>query len=179
MNVKIVNEDQGPQGVIHMPDGMVGLPGLKSWHLAENNPPLPLMWFQSLDRPGFRVPVVDPGYFDRGFAFELDDHAEAELGSPAAEDLVVMIVTTVHEGGRKVTGNMAAPIVVNTKNWKGLQCILDERKYSLHQEIDYVRFGDDLTSEGESAATQTAVASEDAHQVVESADHNDPVLIES
>ncbi len=164
------------QDGIHLPDGMVGLPGLQNWELVHNEPPMPLMWLQSLDRPGFRVPVLEPGYYDPNYSFELDDQTEDKLGTPAVEDLVVMIVTTVHEGGGKVTGNLAAPIVVNTKNWKGLQCILDDRKYSLHQEIDYVRFSADLPAEDDSATVEPSV---NEHLEMDTADPSDPVLIES
>jgi len=167
---------QGSPGGIHLVEGMVGLPGLQRWELADNDPPMPLMWLQSLDRPGFRVPVTDPGYFDSNYSFDLNCEAESKLGTSSVEDLVVMIVTTVHQGGQKVTGNMTAPIVVNTKTWKGLQCILDDRKYSLHQEIDYVRFSSDLPAEDDSATSETPV---DKHLVEETADYADPVLIES
>jgi flagellar assembly factor FliW len=170
------NQTQDAQNSIHLPDGMVGLPGMQNWQLVENQPAMPLMWLQSLDRPGFRLPVTEPGYFDQNYSFDLDDQAETKLGTPAVEDLVVMIVTTVHEGGGKVTGNLAAPIVVNTRNWNGLQCILDDRKYSLHQEIDYVRFNADLPAEDESVMTEQSVGE---HLEVETADQSDPVLIES
>ncbi len=134
------------EDVISLPEGLVGLPTLRRWVLTEMDPPLPLKWLQSLDRPGFRVPMTDPGYFDQDYAFELDDRAERLLDSPKAEDLVVMIVTTIHQGGERITGNLTAPVVVNVKNHSGLQCILTEQNYCLHQEIDYVRFGADVVA---------------------------------
>lgn len=133
------------EDVIVLSDGLVGLPDLKRWMLADMDPPMPMKWLVSRDRPGFRLPVADPCYFDPEYAFELDDRADAFLGHPAASDLAVMIVSTVHAGGERITGNLAAPIVVNINGRNGLQCILDERNYCLHQEIDYVRFGADVT----------------------------------
>lgn len=141
--------------VILLEDGLVGLPRLRRWMLVDMDPPMPLKWLQSVDRPGFRVPVADPVYYDPGFAFELDDRAEDRLGAPAASDVVVMIVSTIHPGGERITGNLTAPIVVNVRNRKGLQCILDERNYCLHQEIDYVRFGLDLAA-GEAVTGEAA-----------------------
>ena len=134
------------EDVIRLPEGLVGLPKLQRWVLTEMDPPMPLKWLQSLDRPGFRIPMTDPVYFDPGYAFELDDRAEKMLDGPRAEDLVVMVVTTIHAGGERITGNMTAPVVVNVNSRKGLQCILSDLNYSLHHEIDYVRFGNDIAA---------------------------------
>jgi len=140
---------------IILSEGLVGLPNLKRWVLKDMDPPMPLKWLESLDRPGFRLPVTDPVYFDTEYSFELDDKAERLLANPQAEDLVVMIVTNILDGGERVTGNLAAPVVVNVNNRNGLQCILNEQNYCLHHEIDYVRFGNDIAAiEAESGISE-------------------------
>ena len=140
---------------IILSEGLVGLPKLRRWVLKDMDPPMPLKWLESLDRPGFRLPITDPVYFDQEYAFELDDHAERLLANPKVEDLVVMIVTNILDGGERVTGNLAAPVVVNVNNRNGLQCILNEQNYCLHHEIDYVRFGSDIAAiEAESGISE-------------------------
>ena len=160
--------------VIHLAEGLVGLPDLKRWVLLENDPPLPIRWLASLDRDGFRVPVTEPGWFDPDYAFELDDRAERSLEAARAEDLAVLIVTTVGAGGESVTGNLAAPIVVNIHSRKGLQYILDERKYSLHAEIDSVRFGLAI-AETESDAVDSSM---DSAAPARYSEDGEPVLVE-
>ncbi len=132
--------------VITMPEGLIGLPAMRRWVLKEPDQPMPLKWLESVDRPGFRLPVIDPWYYHDGIVFDLSDHEEELLGRPSADQVVVLIVSRVYPGGEKITGNLAAPIVLHPEKRLGVQCICDERKYSLHREIDYVRFGSDVRS---------------------------------
>ena len=133
--------DYQEKDVILMKDGLVGLPAFKRWILMEMDPPMPLKWLQSLDNPEFRLPVTEPEYFNPDFAFDMDDKYVAALDHPVAEDLAVMIVTTVHPGGEKITGNMVAPIVLDIEKRIGVQCVLDDKNLTMHQEINYALFG--------------------------------------
>jgi len=133
--------DYDSKDVIQLEDGLVGLPAFKRWVLMEMDPPMPLKWLQSLDNPEFRLPVTEPVYFKRDYAFDLDDKYVATLGNPQANDLTVLVVTTVHPGGERITGNLVAPIVLHVEDHKGVQCVLDDKTLSMHQEIDYVVFG--------------------------------------
>jgi flagellar assembly factor FliW len=165
---------------IILSEGLVGLPNLKRWILKDMDPPMPLKWLESLDRPGFRLPVTDPVYYDEAYAFELDDRAETLLHGPTAEDLVVMIVTNIHDGGERITGNMAAPVVVNVNNRNGLQCILNEQNYCLHHEIDYVRFGNDVAAlEAESGISEAdgSVNAGDVAAQGDACDENQDLLL--
>ena len=51
-----------------------------------------------------------------------------------------MVITTVHPGGVLVTGNLMAPLVIDTETRRGLQLTLDDQRWSLRQEIDYCKF---------------------------------------
>ena len=88
--------DYQQQDVILLKDGLVGLPAFKRWVLMEMDPPMPLKWLQSLDNPEFRLPVTEPEYFNPDYAFDLDDKYVATLENPVADDLAVLIVTTVY-----------------------------------------------------------------------------------
>ncbi|MBK7702055.1 MAG: flagellar assembly protein FliW [bacterium] len=122
-------------------DGLVGLPDLKRWILVDMDPPLPMKWLQSLDRVAFRVPVADPGYFHDEYGFEVQTSVLERLAVEDPQDLVVMVIATVGEGGRSVSGNLSAPLLVNSKNRNGLQMVLVDERYRLRHPIDQVRFG--------------------------------------
>ncbi|MDO9694564.1 MAG: flagellar assembly protein FliW [Candidatus Latescibacteria bacterium] len=122
-------------------DGLVGLPDLKRWILVDMDPPLPMKWLQSLDRVAFRVPVADPGYFHQEYGFEVQASVLERLAVEDPQDLVVMVIATVGEGGRSVSGNLSAPLLVNSKNRNGLQMVLVDERWHLRHPIDEVRFG--------------------------------------
>lgn len=178
MCAKPTEDQYSDADVITLPGGLVGLPALQRWVLLENDPVMPLKWLHSLDREGFRLPVIEPGWFDPDYAFDLDDRAEAALAAAEAGELAVMIVTTVHPGGERVTGNLAAPLIVNINSRKGLQYVLDDRKYSLHAEIDSVRFGMALSAAEAGAEAADAETSVDRCARPEYAEDGDPVLVD-
>ena len=131
----------GAQDTITLPEGLVGLPELRRWILVDMDPPLPMKWLQSLDREGFRLPVTDPVYFTDRFECEVDDRTQGLLEAEDASELAVMIIATISPGGKRITGNLAAPVVVNAVNRCGVQMVLEAERFGMRQEIDYARFG--------------------------------------
>ncbi len=134
--------EHGDDDVLNFPKGLVGLPELRRWILVDMEPTLPMKWLVSLDKEGFRVPITDPGFFTETYSFEIDDGSQKIVQADDVEDIVVMIISTVKENGRLITGNLSAPLIVNVNNRKGIQCVLEGSDYGLRHEIDQARFGD-------------------------------------
>ena len=136
------------QDVILLAAGLIGLPDLKRWILCDMDREVPMKWLQSLDREQFCIPVTTPAYFRDGYEVILPQDVSGELGGGQAEDYVVLIITTVHPGGERITGNLAAPLVVHGGTRRGVQLALEEPSLSMHEEIDYLKFGLAVGREG-------------------------------
>ncbi len=132
--------DYNQDDVILLPDGLVGMPHLRNWLIMDMGKDHAMKWFQSLDRGDFGFPVTQPFFFLDGYEFDLDANSRAKIGNQSEEELAVLIITTVHAGGDKVTGNMLAPLVIDIANRRGLQLTLDG-DFSMRQEINYFKFG--------------------------------------
>ena len=132
--------DYQQRDVIHLPDGLVGMPQLHDWLLLEMGDDIPLKWLQSLDRSDFGVPVSHAWLFHDNYEFELPAAAARHLRNANPADLTVLVITTIHPGGVLVTGNLMAPLVVDTETRRGLQLTLDDPRWGLRQEIDYCKF---------------------------------------
>ena len=65
-------------------------------------------------------------------------------------------VNSIHPGGVLVTGNLMAPLVIDTETRQGLQLTLDDPRWSLRQEIDYCKFELAVTGQTPENAAQTA-----------------------
>ena len=139
--------DYKAKDVIHLTDGLLGMPTLSRWLILEMGDDVPLKWFQSLDRADFGFPVTEPYFYHDDYAVEVPDALRRRLGSGASTDLTTLIITTIHPGGEKVTGNLVAPLVVDTETRRGAQLILDADEYSLRQDINYLKFGLAVNSE--------------------------------
>lgn len=150
------------EDVVVLPDGLVGMPHLRNWLIMDMGEDNAMKWFQSLDRGDFGFPVTQPVFFLDDYEFELDRTDRERIGNQSEADLAVMIITTVHPGGDKVTGNMLAPLVIDASTRKGLQLTLDG-DFSLRQEIDYFKFGlavkgADMENELQNDAARSAAA---------------------
>ncbi len=119
---------------IYLESGLIGLPALKRWTLLESDTELPIMWLQSLDNEGFRLPVSDPDLFSDSFRPYISGSALKHFTGES--DVVILIVTTIPANGGIITGNLAAPLVISASKKTGAQVIQEDSKYSMRQPID-------------------------------------------
>lgn len=129
------------QDVIHFPQGLVGMPDLKNWLILDMDDGVPLKWLQSLERGDFGFPVGQPGFFMDRYDPGLPDRILNDLGTPSPADLAVLVITRVHSGGQKITGNMLSPLVIGTDSRLGCQWTSEDMSLPLQQEINYLKFG--------------------------------------
>jgi len=156
------------QDVITLPGGIVGLAALHRWIVLEMGDDVPFKWFQSLDRGDFGFPVSEAWLYHDEYVFDVPAAAcrAMETRDPAA--VVTMIITTIHPGGILVTGNLMAPLVIDTDTRRGVQLTLEDPRWSLRQEIDYRKFelavtggsAENADQDGLSAATGGESAAE-------------------
>ncbi len=129
-SMKISEED-----VIHIRGGLIGMPELKRFVLMDFDEESPFHWFQSLDDQRIGFVVSDPTLFTDDYTVTLDKRVQEVLEIERDDDLVVMIVVTVREEDRDVTGNLLGPIVVNATKRIGCQVVLDGSDYSPRQKM--------------------------------------------
>ncbi|MDR1619822.1 MAG: flagellar assembly protein FliW [Clostridiales bacterium] len=107
-----------------------GLPGLEEFtefiilELAESKP---LLWLQSTQNGLVYLPVLIPFELMPDYSVEIQDKELEELNITSKDDLLVLNVVVVREDITKMTANMAAPIIVNTKRGIGKQIIIDAK----------------------------------------------------
>lgn len=127
--------------LIRLPEGLIGLPGLRRWLLLDMDGDLPLKWLQSVDRGDFCVPVMSPYFYTDDYDVAPGGPQRAVLGGARAADLVTLVITTVHAGGHLLTANLRAPLILNCDTRRGVQVALDDERYAIRQEIDPLKFG--------------------------------------
>jgi flagellar assembly factor FliW len=128
------------QDVILLPEGLVGMADLHRWLILEMGDDVPFKFLQSLDRGDFGFPVSEAWLYHDDYAFDVPAAACRAMENQRTEAVVAMIITTIHPGGVLVTGNLMAPIVIDTDTRRGVQLTLEDPRWSLRQEIDYRKF---------------------------------------
>jgi flagellar assembly factor FliW len=151
--------EYAPADVVTLPDGLIGMHGLRRWLILDMDNEQPMKWFQSLDRRDFGVPVMAPHYFADAYEPALPPAMRAMLKSRSDDDLVALVITTVHVGGARVTANLRAPLVIDTATRLGVQTALEDDRYAVQHEIDYFKFGLAVAADAsENAAIEACAA---------------------
>ncbi len=89
-------------------------------------------WFeilQSTTTPQIGFVVTNPFLFFKEYDFELDENSLSLLGSPSEKDIKVLSVLTIKDSLKDSTANLQAPVIINLKNNKSKQVILNNSTY--------------------------------------------------
>ncbi|MBI5057037.1 MAG: flagellar assembly protein FliW [Nitrospirae bacterium] len=108
--------------IITFPDGMVGLPDLKRFVLIDHKD-TPLKWLQSFDDPDMAFIVASPEFVTAEYPLNLDRTVREFIELENDDDLVVLVIMRV--SGEDVIANFQGPLIINARNMKGVQIILD------------------------------------------------------
>ena len=124
--------------VIEFPNGIIGFEDFKKFAIiydVEDDRETKISWLQSLEEPVLALPIVDPLAIVPDYAPMIEDELLKPLGNPADEDLLFLLVMTVPSDMKKVTANMKAPVIINTKTCTGVQLIVDNADYPVKYNV--------------------------------------------
>jgi flagellar assembly factor FliW len=113
-----VKEDK----IINFPQGLIGLPWLRRFVLIDHRD-TPVKWLQAVDDPDIAFIVVPPELIVNDFSMGIDDAVRNYLEIEDDADLVVLVTMRVKDND--VIANLKGPIVINSKNMRGVQLILE------------------------------------------------------
>ena len=121
--------------IITFPNGIIGFPDLKKFTLmhdeddGDNGSTNTIKWLQSIDEPGFAMPVMDPLIVCPDYSPEIDRTKIEEVGELDDEDILVLVTVTVPHDLEKMTVNLMGPFVINVKEMKGIQSSVEKDNY--------------------------------------------------
>jgi flagellar assembly factor FliW len=125
--------------VIYFDHGLLGFPDLKRFTIIfdeEKGVSSPIKWLQSIDEPGFAMPVMNPELVISGYTPHLERELLAPLGDNLESENIIMLVTvTVPKDITKTTVNLKAPIIISIENRKAVQLICDDDYYDVKHAI--------------------------------------------
>lgn len=86
-------------------------------------------------RPDVVFLLVDPFAVFPEYSFDLKDGEKEMLGLEDIHDAYVLSPVTLAKDPRLATANLLGPIIVNSKNLKGAQVVLEDSAYSTKHHI--------------------------------------------
>lgn len=119
--------DINAEKIIVFPQGIIGFPELKAFTLIfDSEKASGISWLQSMDEPGFALPVMDPLLVCDSYNPMVESELLNPLGEFADDDMLVLVTVTVPSELKKLSVNLQAPIVINAGTLKGTQLIVDD-----------------------------------------------------
>jgi len=125
--------------LIHFEKGILGFPQLKTFTLiydADKGKDSSIKWLQSMEEPGFAMPVMNPNLVVKEYCPQFDRDLLAPLGGePTPDNTLLLVTVTVPKDVTATTVNLRAPIIINTDTLKAVQLINDDERYSIKYAI--------------------------------------------
>lgn len=118
--------------VITFENGIIGFPDLKRFallHDEEKGTDVGIRFMQSLDEPGFALPVMDPLIVKPDYDPEVDDELLAGAGHITPDNILVLVTATVPSDLTKMSVNLQGPFVINVDENKACQVIVERGDY--------------------------------------------------
>ncbi len=123
--------------IIRFPSGIIGFPDLTDFALLhdEEKGAGAIHWLQSIQEPGFAMPVMDPLLVMPHYNPEVDDELLKSIGQIVEDELLVLVTVTVPKDLTKMTVNLKGPIVINAAERKACQVIVEGDEYKVKYPI--------------------------------------------
>jgi flagellar assembly factor FliW len=119
--------------------GILGFPEDQRYALLPHSENSPFFWLQSLDSPDLAFVVINPALIVEDYSFEIPDEMERELELEESSQAEVLVLVTFRQGnGEKplhLSANLLGPLIINVKNRRACQAVLDPKKYPVRFEF--------------------------------------------
>lgn len=133
VNTRIFGEVEiSDDKIIVFEKGIIGFPDLKHFtllHDEEKGTNVGIRFLQSIEEPGFAMPVMDPLVVKQDYDPEVNDELLAGLGELTPDNILVLVTVTVPNDLTKMSVNLQGPIVINVDEHKACQIIVEGNTY--------------------------------------------------
>lgn len=128
----IVNVEE--KQLVTFPNGLLGFEKYTKFALIDSEYE-PFIWLQSTEESNLAFLMIDPFLICGDYEADIDDSTLKNIGVESAEDIIIMTLVTIPKDGSAMTANFLGPIVINKKNRKCLQVILNDNRWTTKFDI--------------------------------------------
>jgi len=122
--------------IVTFSEGIPGFDDLKRFIvLYDGDETSPFRWLQCVDDGKLAFAVINPFMILADYDIEISEDIVESLNIGSADNAMVLSIVVVTEDPKKMTMNLKAPIIINTKNNSGMQVVLDTDMYSVRHYI--------------------------------------------
>ena len=126
-----ISEDK----IVHFESGIPGFENEKRFVLLDIDEKIIFQILQSVETKNLAFFVVNPYLLFEDYSIDLNDSIIESLDIREEKDVVVLSIMTLKEPFSESTVNLKAPLIINLKNKRGKQYILQDDTYSMRVTI--------------------------------------------
>lgn len=118
--------------IIRFENGIIGFPDLKNFtllHDEEKGTGVGIRFLQSVEEPGFAMPVMDPLIVKEDYDPEVEDELLSCIGNVNGDNILVLVTVTIPSDLTRMSVNLQGPIIINVEERRGCQIIVDGGQY--------------------------------------------------
>ncbi len=118
--------------IIVFENGIIGFPDMKRFaliHDEDRGTDAGIRFLQSLDEPGFAMPVMDPLVVKPDYDPEVNDEHLKGAGNVTPDNILVLVTVSIPGDLTKMSVNLQGPIVINVEEHRACQIIVEEGEY--------------------------------------------------
>lgn len=118
--------------LITFENGIIGFPDLKRFaliHDGDKGDDAGIRFLQSIEEPGFAMPVMDPLAVKPDYDPEVNDELLAGVGKISPDNMLVLVTVSVPSDLTKMSVNLQGPFVINVEEHKACQVIVENGDY--------------------------------------------------
>lgn len=123
-----VNEEKK----LYFESGIIGFPDLKNFMLIfdeEKKDDARISWLQSVEEPGFAIPVMNPLLANPKYDPTVNDELLQSLGELDSNEMIVLVTVTIPARIQNMTVNLKAPVIINAITRKACQIVVENEEY--------------------------------------------------
>ncbi len=123
--------EEKEKNIITFNNGLPGFENLKTYVLEDIEGSEPFKMLKATEDESVGFVTIVPFEFKGDYEVKLTEAVINSLKIEDPEDVLILNTVTLNSDIKKITTNLKAPIIINSKNNLGYQMILDRENYSI------------------------------------------------
>jgi len=119
--------------VIRFENGIIGFEDYHDYVLLDcgDDEPSPFRCMQSTEESSLAFMLFNPFVLRPDYEVIIDDDTTTMLEIDGNDDIVILAIVVVPDDVKLMSMNLKAPIIINARNNKGIQYIVDDAEYGV------------------------------------------------
>jgi len=136
VNTKFFGELEAEEkDIISFEDGIPGFPELHNYLIVHDDSNEYFSYLQAVEDVNVCFVITSPFFIIPDYNVRISDDTVKKLEIQEENDVMLYCIISVPEDIKQMTANMKAPIVINVRNRKAVQEIIDDDSYSVKHKI--------------------------------------------